>query len=65
MDVDLIFKIVGIGILLAVAQTILKSTGKEDIGFWVTTLGIAVALLMVIDLLGNLFTQVKSVFKLF
>lgn len=65
MDVDLIFKIVGIGILLAVAHTILKSAGKEDISFWATTLGLAVALLLVIDLLGDLFNQVKSVFKLF
>lgn len=65
MDIDLIFKIIGIGILLAVAQTILKSAGKEDIAFWVTTLGITLALILVVDMLGDLFSQVRSVFRLF
>ncbi|MCF8009741.1 MAG: stage III sporulation protein AC [Clostridiales bacterium] len=65
MDVDIIFKIVGIGILLAVSHTILKSAGKEEIGFWTTTVGIAVALLLVVEMLGELFNQVRSVFKLF
>lgn len=64
-DIDLIFKIAGIGILVAVAHIILKNSGKEDYGLVVTLTGIAVVLIMVIQMLGNLFNEVKSVFKLF
>lgn len=65
VNVDLIFQIAGIGILVAVAHTVLKNSGKEDFGFWVTLGGIGLALILVIQVLGDLFEQVKSVFKLF
>lgn len=64
-NIDLIFKIAGIGILVAVAHTVLKNSGKEDYGFAVTLTGIAIVLVMVIQMLGTLFDEVKSVFKLF
>lgn len=64
-NIDLIFKIAGIGILVAVAHMVLKNSGKEDYGFAVTLTGIAVVLIMVIQMLGTLFDEVKSVFKLF
>ncbi|HBX22256.1 MAG TPA: stage III sporulation protein AC [Desulfotomaculum sp.] len=64
-NIDLIFKIAGIGILVAVASMVLKNSGKEDYGLAVTLTGIAVVLVMVIQMLGTLFDEVKSVFKLF
>ncbi|MCL2336916.1 MAG: stage III sporulation protein AC [Firmicutes bacterium] len=64
-NIDLIFKIAGIGILVAVASMGLKNSGKEDYGLAVTITGIAVVLIMVIQMLGALFNEVKSVFKLF
>jgi len=64
-NIDLIFKIAGIGILVAVASMVLKNSGKEDYGLAVTITGIAVVLIMVIQMLGALFNEVKSVFKLF
>ncbi len=64
-NIDLIFKIAGIGILVAVASMVLKNSGKEDYGLAVTITGIAVVLVMVIQMLGTLFDEVKSVFKLF
>lgn len=64
-SVDLIFKIAGVGILVAVLNTILKHAGKEEQGQLVTLAGLAIVFIWVIQLLANLFDQVKSVFKLF
>ncbi|HOV79829.1 MAG TPA: stage III sporulation protein AC [Bacillota bacterium] len=63
--IDLILKIAGVGILVAVLHTILKNAGKDEQGVVVTLAGIAIVFIWVIQLLGSLFEQVKSVFKLF
>ena len=65
MDVNLIFKIAGIGILTAVLSNVLKSFGKEDLGNLATLAGLAVVLFMVIEMLAELFDYVKSVFSLY
>ncbi|MCG9968513.1 stage III sporulation protein AC [Pelotomaculum terephthalicicum JT] len=64
-SIDLIFKIAGVGILVAVLNAILKHAGKEEQGHLVTLAGLAIVFMWVIQLLANLFDQVKSVFKLF
>ena len=64
-SVDIIFKIAGVGILVAVLNSILKHAGKEEQGHIVTLAGLAIVFLWVIQLLALLFDQVKSVFKLF
>lgn len=64
-SIDIIFKIAGVGILVAVLNAILKQAGKEEQGHIVTLAGLAIVFLWVIQLLGILFDQVKSVFKLF
>jgi len=64
-NIDLIFKIAGIGILVAVLNAILKHAGKEEQGHLVTLAGLAIVFMWVVQLLANLFEQVKSVFKLF
>ena len=64
-DVNLIFKIAGVRILVAAAHWVLKSAGQEDYAFITTLGGVAVVLVWVIYQLGTLFDQVKSVFKLF
>lgn len=64
-SIDIIFKIAGVGILVAVLNSILKHAGKEEQGHIVTLAGLAIVFIWVIQLLGNLFDQVKSVFRLF
>ncbi|HBC93541.1 MAG TPA: stage III sporulation protein AC [Pelotomaculum sp.] len=64
-SIDLIFKIAGVGILVSVLNTILKHAGKEEQGQIVTLAGLAIVFIWVIQLLANLFDQVKSVFRLF
>lgn len=64
-NIDLIFKIAGVGILTAVLSTLLKEYKKDDYAILATLGGLTVVLFWVIQLLGSLFEQVKSVFKLF
>jgi stage III sporulation protein AC len=62
VDVNAIFQIAGIGIIVAMIHTVLKQMGKEDIAHWVTLLGFIVVLFIVIHLLNDLFSEMKSIF---
>ena len=65
MDVDLIFKIAAIGILLAVLNQVLVKAEREDMAMLTTLAGLVIVLMMVVNLIGNLFTDVRSVFRLY
>ena len=65
MSVDIIFKIAAIGILISVVNHVLNKAGREEISMMVTLAGIVVVLLMVIDMISNLFSNIKSIFQLF
>ena len=65
MDVDLIFKIAAIGILLAVLNQVLVKAGREDMAMLTTLAGLVIVLMMVVNLIGNLFTDVRRVFRLY
>lgn len=64
-DINLIFKVAGVGVLVSAIHIILKNAGKEDFALLTTLGGVVVVLAWIIYQLGNLFDQVKSVFKLF
>jgi stage III sporulation protein AC len=64
VDVQTIFQMAGIGIIIAMIHTVLKQMGKEDIAHWVTLLGFIVMLFMVIHFLNDLFREMKSIFLL-
>lgn len=63
MDVEIIFKIAGIGILTAVIGQILKNSGKEDISTLATLAGVVIVLFMVIGMISELFTSIKTLFN--
>lgn len=65
MDIDIIFKIAGVGILLAVVNQVLKYAGKDEIATLTTLAGIVIVLLMVTNLISQLFNTVKSLFSLY
>lgn len=65
MDIDIIFKIAGVGILTAVINQILKLSGKEEIATFVTLAGIIIVLFSVINMISELFTTVKTLFSIF
>lgn len=62
LDVNAIFQIAGIGIIVAMIHTILKQMGKEDWAHWVTLIGFIVVLYMVASLINELFQTIKNVF---
>lgn len=65
MNVSLIFKIAGIGILISVLCVVLKQAGKEEQAQMLTLAGVVIVLIMVVQLISELFTMVRSVFQLF
>ena len=65
MEIGIIFKIAGIGILTAVLNSVLKSLGKEDLAALAALAGLTVVLFMVVGMIGQLFDYVRSVFALY
>lgn len=65
MSIDLIIKIAGIGILVAVITQLLKQTGRDDIAMLAALAGLVITLMMVINIIGSLFDSVRSVFDLY
>lgn len=64
MDVDLIFKIAAIGIIVAVLNQLLVRSGREDQAMMTTLAGLVVVLYMMVDVIANLFDTIKNVFSL-
>jgi len=64
MDVDFIFRIAAIGIIVAVLNQLLVRSGREDQAMLTSLAGLVVVLLMMINVIGDLFDTIKSVFGL-
>ncbi|MBE6553280.1 MAG: stage III sporulation protein AC [Ruminococcaceae bacterium] len=62
MDISLIIRVAGIGILVAVASQILNKSGRDEQAMFVTIAGIVVTLMLLISEIGALFDLVRSVF---
>ncbi|MGI6275140.1 MAG: stage III sporulation protein AC [Acutalibacteraceae bacterium] len=64
MDVDLIFRIAAIGIIVAVLNQLLIRSGREEQALMTTLAGLIVVLMMIISEISTLFDTIKSVFGL-
>ena len=64
MDIDLIFKIAGTGIIVAVLNLVLKRAEREEQAMMTTLAGLIVGLVIIAQEIGGLFETVKSVFGL-
>ena len=64
MDVDLIFKIAAIGILVAVLNQVLSRAGRDEQAMMTTLAGLVVVLMMVVREIAARFTLVKTLFQL-
>ena len=64
MDIDLIFKIAGIGIITAVLSLVLKKAERDEQAMMTTLAGLIVVLMLLIDRIAELFGTVKAVFGL-
>lgn len=65
MDIDLIFKIAAIGIIVAVLNLLLKRAERDEQAMMATLAGLIVVLLMIVRQIGNLFETIKEVFGLY
>ncbi len=65
MDVDLIFRIAAIGIIVSVLNQVLIRSGREEQAMMTTLAGLIVVLMMIIMQINTLFETVKSVFGLY
>ena len=64
MDVDLIFKIAAIGIVVAVLNQLFLRSGREEQAMMTTIAGLIVVLMMIVTEISNLFDTIKDVFNL-
>ncbi len=62
MDVSLVLKVAGVGILVSVAQQILSRAGRDEQAMLVSLAGIVLVLLLLVEEIGRLFALVESVF---
>lgn len=64
MDIDLIFKIAAIGIIVAVLNQLLIRSGREDQAMMTTLAGLVVVLFILVKQISVLFVTIKSLFAL-
>ena len=62
MDVDLIFKIAAIGIIVSVLNQLLDRSGREEQGMMVSLAGLVVVLVMLVREISDLFKLIKTLF---
>ncbi len=62
MDVDLIFKIAAIGIIVAVLNQVLIRAGREEMAMMTTLAGLVVVLMIIVTQISGLFDTIKSLF---
>ena len=65
MSIAVVFKIAGIGILVAIICQLLKQTGRDDMAMLAALSGLVLPLSMVADLIGDLFENVRRIFELY
>lgn len=64
MNIDLIFKIAGVGIIISVLNIVLKKADRDDQAMLMCLAGIVVVLLMLIDEISQLFDTLRNLFAL-
>ena len=64
MDVSLILKVAGIGVLVSIASSILNKSGRDEQAMLVSLSGLIIVLFMLVQEIGGLFETVESIFGL-
>lgn len=65
MNIDIIFKIAAIGILITVITQVLKKSERDDIATLVSLAGLIIVLSLVINMISELFEAIKTIFNLY
>lgn len=64
MDIEIIFKIAAVGLIVALLNQILSRSGREEYTMITTLAGLIIVLMMIIPYISSLFSYVRSVFDL-
>ena len=64
MDIGILFKIAGIGIIITVICQILKKSDRDDIATLVSIVGLVIVLAVVVGIVGDLFNEIQAIFGL-
>lgn len=62
IEIDLLFKLAGLGVVVTVLSQVLSRAGREELGTLVTLAGLVIALFLVVNLISDLFSSLKSLF---
>lgn len=65
MDVSIIFKIAAVGLITAIINQVLKKSDKDEIAMLVTLAGLVIVLIMIVNMIGQLFDVLNSVFGMY
>lgn len=65
IDLDTLFKIAGVGLVVALLYTVLDQVGKKDFAQWLAFFGFLYVLFMVLQALDSFFTTIRSVFMFY
>jgi len=65
VNIDMIFKIAAIGILISVLAQVLNRAGREEIATLTTLAGLVIVLILVVNMIAVFFTDVKAIFQLY
>ncbi len=65
MQIEMLFKIAGLGLLVAVVCGVLKQCGREDLGTLAAVVGLVLGMLWVLSLFSDFMRQVQQVFSLY
>ncbi|MGN0641679.1 MAG: stage III sporulation protein AC [Huintestinicola sp.] len=64
MDIELIFKIAGVGIIVAVLNILLKKAERDEQALMTTLAGLVVVMMMIVQEIADLFEKIRSSFGL-
>lgn len=64
MEVQLIFQIAGIGIIVSVMNVLLSRSGRDEQALMITIAGLVIVLMMIVSKIAELFETVKTVFEI-
>ncbi len=64
MDVDFVFRIAGIGVVVTVISQLLSRAGRDDMAMLATLSGLVIVLMMVVNMISDFFTSMRALFAL-
>lgn len=64
MDIDFVFRIAGIGIVVTVISQLLTRAGRDDVALLATLSGLVVVLMMVVGMISDFFSSIRSMLQI-